>query len=82
MKKFTANNYLIEEPIFCPKCTEEYYEVPRPYKSLSEFMQIEAGFTILGIQIWCKRHKCNVCHIDFDGHTVKTFMELVHQTTN
>lgn len=29
--------------------------------------QLEVGFTKIGIQVWCKRHECNVMHIDFQG---------------
>lgn len=28
---------------------------------------IEAGFTPLGVQVWCRRHDANICHIDFEG---------------
>ena len=82
MKKIRAKNYLIEEPIYCSACMEEYYEKLRPYKSLSDFMELEAGFTILGLQVWCKKHKRNVCHIDFEGNSVKTYMDVIHGTTN
>ena len=81
MKKFGPKDYLIEEPIICPHCADEYYERPRPY-TLVDFMEDEAGFTILGLQIWCKKHKRNICHIDFDGKTVKTFMDILQQSTH
>lgn len=56
--------------IHCHKCLEERNNdavllmttSPRTYASL------EVGFTKLGLQIWCKRHECNVMHIDFQGH--------------
>lgn len=32
-----------------------------------EWAQIEVGWTLQGIQIWCKRCEVNVCHIDFQG---------------
>lgn len=32
-----------------------------------EWVRFEAGFTKLGIQIWCVRHECNVLHVDFEG---------------
>ena len=33
-----------------------------------EYAELEVGFTDLGLQIWCKRHECNILHIDFEGH--------------
>jgi len=30
---------------------------------------IEAGFTPLGIQVWCRRHDANMVHVDFEGMT-------------
>jgi hypothetical protein len=36
-------------------------------KSLQEYSRLEVGFTELGIQVWCIRHKCNVVHVDFEG---------------
>lgn len=29
---------------------------------------IEAGWTELGLQVWCKNHERNIVHIDFEGH--------------
>lgn len=28
---------------------------------------LSAGFSELGLQVWCERHDCNVVHIDFQG---------------
>jgi hypothetical protein len=28
---------------------------------------IEAGWTPLGFQVWCRNHDCNIIHVDFDG---------------
>lgn len=36
-------------------------------QSPREWTSVEVGFTPLGIQVWCKRHECNVCHVDFEG---------------
>jgi hypothetical protein len=35
--------------------------------SAQSYSQIEAGWTELGLQVWCKRHNVNVVHIDFEG---------------
>jgi len=32
-----------------------------------DFASLEVGFTELGLQVWCKRHECNVIHISFEG---------------
>ncbi len=29
--------------------------------------QLSVGWTVLGIQVWCRVHDVNVCHIDFEG---------------
>lgn len=28
---------------------------------------IEAGYTGLGFQVWCRNHNCNIIHFDFEG---------------
>jgi len=33
----------------------------------SDWAQLETGWTRLGLQVWCKRHDCNVAHVDFEG---------------
>ncbi len=45
----------------CKKCLEE---LP-PGMSPREYIHIEAGYTILGIQTWCIRHEENIIHLDF-----------------
>ena len=47
----------------CGKCLSEKPDdlSPRDWASL------EVGWTPLGLQVWCKRHEVNVCHIDFQG---------------
>lgn len=49
--------------VHCSKC---YEELPDGL-SMKERQQLEVGFTDKGLQVWCKRHDCNVCHIDFEG---------------
>jgi hypothetical protein len=29
---------------------------------------IECGWTTLGFQVWCRRHDCNIIHVDFQGN--------------
>ena len=66
---------LIVEQTICKKCLEEYQSRPHVL-SLSSMLDIEVGFTILGIQVWCNKHKCNVCHIDFRNHPLGTLMDF------
>jgi hypothetical protein len=60
-RKIPATNE-IQLFIHCKKCLEELPEG----KSPREYAELEAGFTPLGVQIWCKRHEVNVVHIDFE----------------
>lgn len=48
----------------CGLCLEEVpgNESPESYARLS------VGWTKLGFQVWCVRHDCNVCHVDFEGN--------------
>lgn len=32
-----------------------------------EYAQLEVGWTLQGFQVWCRRHECNVIHVDFEG---------------
>jgi hypothetical protein len=31
---------------------------------------MDVGFTDWGVQVWCRRHKVNVVHIDFQGQKI------------
>jgi len=31
------------------------------------YQSVQVGWTKEGIQDWCKRHDCNMIHIDFEG---------------
>lgn len=35
-----------------------------------DWAELEVGFTREGLQVWCRRHECNVIHIDFEGQKV------------
>ena len=47
----------------CKLCIEELPEGESP-ESYADYL---VGATPWGIQIWCKRHNCNVIHYDFAG---------------
>ena len=62
----------ITAPIVCQSCLQEYQNICEPPFALRDFVEIDVGFTEIGIQIWCKKHNKNICHIDFDGHKLKS----------
>lgn len=53
----------IEAYLHCGKCLDELPKGVSP----REWASLEVGWTKLGLQIWCKRHECNVTHINFQG---------------
>lgn len=69
---FTPHNN-IKRFFHCRKCLEEKPEGVSP----REWAQLEVGFTIAGMQVWCKRHDCNVCHVDFQGYKHPAILETV-----
>jgi hypothetical protein len=58
-----GNNKQIERYMHCGQCIRELPTgtSPRDYSS------VEVGWTVFGLQVWCKRHECNVLHVDFEG---------------
>ena len=58
------NTNEIKMYLHCVLCIEE---LPRN-ESPQSYTMYEVGYTPQGIQVWCKRHNCNVIHIDFEGH--------------
>lgn len=59
-----TNDLSISSYMHCGLCLEERPEDISP----RDFAELEVGWTELGLQVWCKRHGCNVVHIDFEGH--------------
>lgn len=53
--------------LHCSRCFDALQGGAAPDLSPREFTEFEVGFTELGLQIWCRRHDCNVVHIDFEG---------------
>ena len=62
-KPFISVNNEIEAFLHCNKCVEEKPDTI----SMREYSAYEVGWTPVGLQMWCKRHECNVMHIDFQG---------------
>ncbi len=63
MSRDITNDNDIFAYLHCGKCLEELPEGISP----AEWSQTQAGWTPIGLQIWCNRHNCNVLHIDFEG---------------
>lgn len=64
---------LIERDISSDNCVQLFFhcrecieELP-PGQSPAEWARISAGFTEIGLQVWCNRHDCNIVHIDFQN---------------
>lgn len=58
-----SNDNQIQMFFHCGQCLAER----PPDQSPQQWASLEAGWTPLGFQIWCKRHDCNVLHVDFEG---------------
>jgi len=54
----------IQAFMHCGKCLAQIPEGVSP----GEWADLEFGFTQTGLQVWCRRHDCNLVHIDFEGH--------------
>lgn len=48
----------------CAHCVREK---PK-HKSPQEWGSIEAGWTVRGFQVWCKRHDVNIMNVDLKGN--------------
>ena len=59
------NTNQISSYVHCGLCLEERPADIAP----KDWAQLDVGYTRWGIQVWCKRHDCNVVHIDFEGQT-------------
>ena len=61
------NTNKITSFVHCRQCIEEFQAGAGGNEAPRDYAELEIGFTALGLQVWCKRHKCNVMHIDFEG---------------
>lgn len=71
------NDLSILSYVHCGKCLKEKPNGTPP----REWAQHEVGFTKEGIQIWCRRHECNVLHIDFEGQKHPANLEAICAST-
>lgn len=56
----------ITQYVVCSKCADELAHL-NPPQSLQDCAAMDVGFTEYGVQVWCRRHKANIVHIDFQG---------------
>jgi hypothetical protein len=54
----------IESFIHCPLCIAECPQ----NRTAEDWSQLDVGWTDVGLQVWCRRHRQNVLHIDFLDH--------------
>ena len=54
----------ITQYVVCSKCADELATLSPP-QSLQDYAAMDIGFTDYGIQVWCRRHKANILHLDF-----------------
>lgn len=53
----------IVQYMHCSKCLSDIPSGVSP----AQHARLEVGWTKLGLQVWCRRHNCNVMHVDFEG---------------
>ena len=58
-----TNELEISAYLHCGKCLPDKPDGISPM----EWSKTQAGFTPLGLQVWCNRCDCNVMHVDFEG---------------
>lgn len=68
-----SNKNQIDLFFHCKKCLQEIPEQQSP----SDYQKLEVGWTLKGIQVWCKIHNKNIIHIDFEKqqHPANTTQE-------
>lgn len=64
--------FQIKKPIVCVKCSEEYLKGQTDARTLQDYSKFDVGFTDYGLQIFCQRHKTNICHLKFNHEDVET----------
>lgn len=72
--------YNIQHKIVCVKCENE--ELNSHSENLLEYTNIEVGFTEIGLQIWCRKHNVNICHIDFNGNKLEADFRCLEKKIN
>lgn len=80
MTTFPSNELNILMYMHCGLCLKELKE-QQIEQSPRDYAQLEVGWTKIGLQVWCKRHECNVLHVDFEGqqHPADTTRALTEE---
>ena len=52
--------------LHCRECIEEW-TTRHTGGSPRDYLRVEVGWTLLGLQVWCIRHERNVLLIDLEG---------------
>ena len=60
------NGLQIEANIYCEACQRERPDCITPQK----WSRLDVGWTENGLQVWCRRHDCNVLQIDLTPRAV------------
>ena len=71
-KNITRLYNKITAPVVCGSCLQEYQDIINPSFALRDFIAIDVGFTEFGLQVWCRKHDKNICHIDFNGQKLES----------
>jgi hypothetical protein len=74
--KRVSSKLEISAYIHCGLCLAEKPDGVSP----AGYSRLEIGWTPHGLQVWCRRHNCNVMHIDFEGqkHPADTSRPRTH----
>ncbi len=68
----------INDFMHCIKCLDD---IPSGL-SAQEYQQIEVGLTRNGLQVWCRRHDCNIYNVDFEGQDHPTNISAPKKTAS
>lgn len=67
-----SNENSIKMYLHCEMCVKELIAISEKYgpQSPGLYSRLDVGYTIIGLQVWCRRHNVNVIHIDFKGNNL------------
>jgi hypothetical protein len=56
----------IECYLQCRYCCDEvgYLNSIDDHINIKHYAQVQVGLTTKGVQVWCRRHNCNIAHIE------------------
>jgi hypothetical protein len=60
------NSLQIKANIYCAACLRERPDCITPQK----WSRLDVGWTEHGLQVWCRRHDCNVLQIDLTPRAI------------